>query len=149
MPTTKNTEKKIIGREEWCSFPQLHIPAINARVDSGAKTSSIQASEVEIIEKKGEKWARFTVVPLEDNIENKIICEAKLVGQKMIKSSSGIAEERYIIQAELTLGEDTFEIELSLANRNTMKFKMLLGRQAMSGRYLINPGKTHLQRRDI
>lgn len=141
----KTKNKKIIGREEWCAFKELNIPAINARVDSGAKTSSIQASEIETIKKDGEKWVRFVVYPLEANSHNSIQCEAKLVGKRFIKSSSGVSEERYIIQSAVTIGEDTFDIELSLASRNTMKFRMLLGRQAMSGRYLINPGKTHLQ----
>lgn len=138
---------KIIGSEEWCAFDRLKIPAIRARVDSGAKTSSIQATEIKLIKKNDEKWVRFIVYPLQKNSTVKVICRAKLVGKRSIKGSFGISEERLIIKAPVTIGEDTFDIELSLANRNTMEFRMLLGREAMVGRYLINPSAKHVQKR--
>jgi ribosomal protein S6--L-glutamate ligase len=131
---------KIIGSEEWCAFNQIKIPAIRARIDSGAKTSSIQATEIKLIKKNDEKWVRFAVYPLQENSTIKVVCRAKLVGKRSIKGSFGISEERLIIRTPVAIGEDTFDIELSLANRNTMEFRMLLGREAISNRYLINPG---------
>lgn len=138
---------KIIGSQEWCAFKQLKIPAILARIDSGAKTSSIQATEIDLIKKNDEDWVRFEIYPIQKNETVKVVCRAKLAGKRMIKGSFGISEERLIIKAPVTIGDDTFDIELSLANRNTMEFKMLLGREAMAHRYLINPGAKHLQKK--
>ena len=142
----KINELKIIGSEEWCAFDELKIPAIRARIDSGAKTSSIQATEIKLIKKNDENWVRFVVYPLQKNNNIKIICRAKLVGKRSIKGSFGISEERLIIKVPLTIGEDTFEIELSLANRNSMEFRMLLGREAIANRFVINSGVKNVQK---
>ena len=137
---------KVIGSEEWCAFDELKLPAILARIDSGAKTSSIQANNIKLIKKNKEDWVQFHVYPLQKNTIINVTCIAKLVGKRSIKGSFGISEERLIIRAPITLGEDTFDIELSLANRNTMEFRMLLGREAIANRYLINPAQKHLQK---
>ncbi|MCL4154063.1 UNVERIFIED_CONTAM: hypothetical protein GTU68_045130, partial [Idotea baltica] len=129
----------IIGSEEWCVFKDLGIPAIKARVDSGAKTSSIQATGLKIVTKGTEEWVKFEVNPLPENRSIGFSCEARLVDRRMVKSSSGISEERLVVKTPVTLGEDTFDIELTLANRDTMEFRMLLGREALMDRYIVNP----------
>ena len=134
----------IIGSEEWCSFETFGIPAIKARVDSGAKTSSIQANNIKIFFKETEKWVRFVINPLQLNSSISITCEAKVHAKRSVKSSIGISEERLVIITPITLGTDTFDIEVTLANRNSMEFRMLLGREALSNRYLINPSTTFL-----
>ena len=133
------TDLKIIGSEEWCVFENLGIPAIKARVDSGAKTSSIQATNLKIIMKGTQEWVKFEVSPLQENRSIAIPCQARLVDRRMVKSSSGISEERLVVRTPVTIGEDTFEIELTLANRDTMEFRMLLGREAINERYIVNP----------
>ncbi|MFS4418482.1 30S ribosomal protein S6--L-glutamate ligase [Maribacter sp. 2307ULW6-5] len=135
-------ELKVIGSEEWCQFGALGIPAIKARVDSGAKTSSIQATNIEMVNKGGQEWVRFEVNPLQDNRSIAIGCEARLVDRRTVKSSSGISEERLVISTSVTLGTDTFSIELTLASRDTMEFRMLLGREALIGRYVVNPAES-------
>jgi len=142
----KSKNLKIIGSQEWCAFTTLKIPAIRARVDSGAKTSSIQATEIKLIKKNDERWVRFVVYPIQRNKTIKVTCKAKLLEKRSIKGSFGISEERFIIKSPITIGEDTFDIELSLANRNTMEFRMLLGREAISNQFLINPAEKHLQK---
>lgn len=137
----------IVGSEEWCAFNQLNIPAIYARVDSGAKTSSIQATDIKLIKKNEEDWVNFVVYPMQRNTSIKVFCSSKVVDKRSIKGSFGISEERLIIKEPVTIGENTFEIELSLANRNTMSFKMLLGREALSNLYLINPAAKQLQKK--
>lgn len=134
----------IIGSEEWCSFDTFGIPAIKARVDSGAKTSSIQANYIKIFYKETEEWVKFEVNPLQVNRSISIKCEAKVHAKRSIKSSIGIAEQRIVIKAPITLGPDTFEIEITLANRDSMEFRMLLGREALHNRYLVNPSATCL-----
>lgn len=130
---------KIIGSEEWCVFNSLGVPAIKARVDSGAKTSSIQATNTKVVIRNNQEWVKFEVTPLQENRSITIPCEARLVDRRMVKSSSGISEERLVVKTPVTLGEDTFEIELTLANRDTMEFRMLLGREALTERYIVNP----------
>ncbi len=135
---------QLIGSEEWCVFEGLGVPAIKARVDSGAKTSSIQATNLKIINKNNQEWVKFEVTPLQENRSITIPCEARLVDRRMVKSSSGISEERLVVKTPVTMGDDTFEIELTLANRDTMEFRMLLGREALTDRYIVNPAVNYL-----
>lgn len=132
---------KIVGSEEWCVFEKLGIPAIKARVDSGAKTSSIHADNIEVFEKGGVDWVRFEVDPIQDHPETIVQCEAKLLRSKLVKSSMGASEERLMIRTRLTLGKKSFSIKLTLASRDTMNYRMLLGREALNKRYLINPAE--------
>lgn len=134
----------IIGSEEWCAFESFKIPAIKARVDSGAKTSSIQANNIKIFFKDTEEWVSFEVNPLQENRSVNIKCESKIHAKRNVKSSMGITEERLVIKAPLTFGDNVFEIELTLANRDSMEFRMLLGREALYNRYLVNPSSTYL-----
>jgi ribosomal protein S6--L-glutamate ligase len=135
---------KIIGSEEWCSFENFGIPAIKARVDSGAKTSSIQANNIKPFYKDTEEWVSFEVNPLQENRSITIKCEAKIYAKRTVKSSMGISEERIVVKTLTTMGSDTFEIELTLANRDSMEFRMLIGREALQNRFLVNPSVTNL-----
>ena len=137
---------KTIGSEEWCSFDELNIPAIKARVDSGAKTSSIQASNIKRVMKSGVRWVQFEVNPIQDNRSVTVICIARLVDVRNIKSSTGIMEKRYVIKTPLRLGNAIFDIELTLANRDSMDFRMLLGREALLGKYIIDIEKKYCSR---
>jgi ribosomal protein S6--L-glutamate ligase len=141
----KGKNLKVIGSQEWCAFNEFNMPAVHARIDSGARTSSIQATDIKLIKKKGEDWVHFVVYPIQGNTTVSVTCKTKLIGKRSIRGSFGISEERLIIKTPVTIGEDTFDIELSLANRNTMEFRMLLGREAIANRYLINVAKKHLQ----
>ncbi|GLU44287.1 30S ribosomal protein S6--L-glutamate ligase [Allomuricauda sp. NBRC 101325] len=136
---------KILGTEEWCRFEDMGIPAIKARVDSGAKTSSIQANKIKIFSKGLEQWVRFEVNPLQDNRSISILCQAKLVDTRNVKSSQGISEERPVVKTHVNIGGDIHEIELTLANRDTMEYRMLLGREAINERYLVDPSKSFCQ----
>ena len=135
---------KIIGSEEWCSFKTFSIPAIKARVDSGAKTSSIQANKIKTFYKDTENWVRFHVNPIQDNRSIDIICEAKIFAMRTVKSSMGITEERIVIETPVTIDGNTFNIKLTLANRDSMEFRMLLGREALNHRFLVNPAKKNV-----
>lgn len=136
---------QIIGCEEWCTFEELGIPAIKARVDSGAKTSSLQANNIKVFHKNLEPWVQFEVNPLQDNRSISIQCKSPIYDTRIIKSSSGIAEERIVIKKAVTVGNETFEIELNLASRETMEYRMLLGREAINGRFLVNPAESFTQ----
>ncbi|MGH2665644.1 30S ribosomal protein S6--L-glutamate ligase [Flavobacterium sp.] len=135
------SEKAIVGSEEWCSFPTLKIPFIKARVDSGAKTSALHAVNIKIFQKHGTDWIQFDINPLQNNEKAVIHCEAQLIDQRVVKSSSGFREKRYVIRTELHLGDDTWSVELTLTNRDSMGYRMLLGREAMLGRLIVDPEK--------
>lgn len=136
--------KIILGSEEWCSFPALGIPAIKARVDSGAKTSALHAINIAPFIKDGENWVKFDINPIQNNLKTVIHCEALLIDKRVVKSSSGFREQRYVIQTEIQLGNDSWKIEMTLTNRDSMGFRMLLGREAMSGRILVDPEQKYL-----
>ena len=136
--------KIILGSEEWCSFPELGIPTIKARVDSGAKTSALHAINIAPFKKEGHNWVKFDINPIQNNVKTVIHCEAPLVDKRIVKSSSGFREERYVIQTNLEIGNSNWIIEMTLTNRDSMGFRMLLGREAMSGRVLVDPEQQYL-----
>jgi ribosomal protein S6--L-glutamate ligase len=136
--------KIILGSEEWCSFPELGIPTIKARVDSGAKTSALHAINIAPFKKEGHNWVKFDINPIQNNVKTIIHCEAPLVDKRVVKSSSGFREERYVIQTNLEIGNSKWLIEMTLTNRDSMGFRMLLGREAMSGRVLVDPEQQYL-----
>jgi ribosomal protein S6--L-glutamate ligase len=136
--------KIILGSEEWCTFPELGIPSIKARVDSGAKTSALHAKNIAPFVKDGRNYVKFDVNPIQNNIKTVVHCEAPLVDKRVVKSSSGFREQRYVIQTSLEIGDSKWIIEMTLTNRDSMGFRMLLGREAMSGRVLVDPEQQYL-----
>ena len=136
--------KIILGSEEWCALPQLGIPTIKARVDSGAKTSALHAINIAPFKKDGQNWVKFDINPIQNNVKTIIHCEAPLVDKRIVKSSSGFREQRFVIQTNLEIGNGNWLIEMTLTNRDSMGFRMLLGREAMSGRVLVDPEQQYL-----
>jgi ribosomal protein S6--L-glutamate ligase len=134
--------KTVIGSEEWCAFPDMALPAIKARIDSGAKTSSLHAFNIHTFRRDGELWVSFEVHPMQNNRRTVIRCEKPVIDRRRVKSSSGVAETRYVISAPLKLGDEVWDVELTLANRDSMGYRMLLGREAMAGRLLVDPAES-------
>jgi ribosomal protein S6--L-glutamate ligase len=135
-----NENKKIIiGSEEWCSFPSLRIPAIKTRVDSGAKTSSLHAYNIKTFMRNNEAWVSFEAHPVQDDRKTVVTCESPIIDRRYVKSSSGNREKRYVISVPMQIGGNIWDIELTLTNRDSMGYRMLLGREAMSGRMLVDP----------
>ena len=134
-----NQDKIIIGSEEWVSLPDLNIPAIKVRVDSGAKTSALHAVNIQPFQRNNETWVTFDVYPLQHNGKKMIRCQAFVVDKRTVKSSTGNRENRYIIKTPLRIGDQTWDIEISLTNRDSMGYRMLFGREAMIGRMLVDP----------
>jgi ribosomal protein S6--L-glutamate ligase len=130
--------KTIIGSREWCSLPELGIELIKAKIDSGAKTTALHADNLTKFSRDGEYWVKFSLHPLKSKPELLVECEAKLLEKRIIKSSNGTKEERFVIETQLVLGNSSYPIEVTLTNRKLMGFQMLLGRQAMNKRVLID-----------
>ncbi len=143
-----NIEEKLpIGWREWVSLPSLAIPGIKAKIDTGARTSSIHASRIEIEKKRGKRYARFTVYPLTSNRNISIDCFTEIIDEKKVTDSGGRSEMRYFIRTDLVIGERRWKIDVSLSNRDKMRFRLLLGREALAGKVVIDPKKQYLTSR--
>jgi len=137
----------VFGWLEWAALPDLHIPAIRAKVDTGAKTSALHADEVEDFERDGKPWIRFITRPVTRRPKIYLRCEAPLVDRRAVISSNGVAEERSVIRTRINIGKHSWKADVTLTNRDTMRYRMLLGRRAMSGHALVDPGETFVQKR--
>ncbi|TMO71974.1 ATP-dependent zinc protease [Pseudoalteromonas sp. S3785] len=136
--------KLTVGWREWLSLPELGIEKIKAKVDTGARTSCIHAVNIEEYQKNGEKWVKFIAQPLQGDEQTQVKCSAKVKKIKAVTSSSGQKEMRYFIETTLHAGQHSWPIEVTLTNRATMKFRMLLGRTAMENHLVVNPALSHL-----
>jgi hypothetical protein len=133
-----------IGWREWVSLPDLGVGAIKAKIDTGARTSALHAYQIEPFRRGGALWLRFELHPIQRGEASKVTCEARAIDERTVRNSGGGVERRYIIKTLLKLGEQAWSIELALANRDQMGFRMLLGRTALEGRALIEPGRSYL-----
>lgn len=147
----KHLEKITVGWREWVSLPELGIPAIKAKIDTGARTSALHAFEVEPFQEAGVRKVRFAIHPLQRRTDVVIQCVADVVDQRVVSDSGGHRERRYVICTPLRLGSHTWDIEMTLTARDSMRFRMLLGRTAMHGRIMVDPqssyrtGRAHAQ----
>ncbi|WP_404342606.1 ATP-dependent zinc protease [Pseudoalteromonas mariniglutinosa] len=138
------TEKVHVGWREWLSLPDLDIAQIKAKVDTGARTSCIHALDIEEYTEQGETWVKFYTHPVQENEDVRVECHAKVKKRKFVTSSSGQKELRYFIETTLGAGGKSWPIEITLSNRSTMKFRMLLGRTAMENRLVVDPALSYL-----
>ncbi len=140
--------KKSVGWREWISLPEIGILAMQCKVDTGAKTSALHAFKVDSFERDGQLWVRFSVHFDETDLSKIQVCEAKVIDQRSVTDSSGNVSERFFIETLLEIGEGHYRIQVSLTDRDTMKFNMLLGRSALrKGHFIVDPGKSYLQGR--
>ena len=136
--------KIIIGWREWLALPDLGIQAIKAKVDTGARTSALHTFGLELFDKGGMPKVKFGIHPLQRRQDIEINCVADVVDRRRVTSSAGQSEMRYVIRTFVALGEIRWPIELTLTNRRSMRFRMLLGRAAISGPLLVDPAKSYL-----
>ena len=137
----------ILGWEEWVALPELGLPAIKAKVDTGARTSALHAVFVEPFGPSRAPKVRFGVHPIPRRADVEIICTARVVDRRDIRSSNGEREQRYVISTLLQVGHREWPIEVTLTNRDTMIYRMLLGRQAIAEDVLVDPGSSFRQPR--
>ncbi|MGD9300759.1 MAG: ATP-dependent zinc protease [Desulfobacterales bacterium] len=136
--------KLIVGWREWLALPDLGIQAIKAKIDTGARTSALHTFGLETFEKGGILKVKFGVHPLQRRTDIEVNCFADVVDRRRVTSSDGQSEKRYVIRTFVTLGQLLWPIELSLTSRKEMRFRMLLGRAAISEHLLIDPAKSYL-----
>ncbi len=144
MTASQKPPKPIVGWREWISLPALGIDAIKAKIDTGARSSSLHAFDVEEFDRDGTRWVRFVVHPLQRDSKTTLRAEAPVLEFRHIRSSSGHMSHRPVVQVEIELGGQRWPIELTLAARDEMGFRMLLGREAVRGRFVVDPGRSYV-----
>jgi hypothetical protein len=134
-----------VGWREWLALPDLEVARIKAKVDTGARSSALHAYNMRLYERRGRPYVSFDIHPLQRNADHSIAARAEIVAVRSIRSSSGQVELRPVIETRIAIGEQVWPIELTLTNRDEMGFRMLLGRQAIRGRFLVDGGRSYLQ----
>jgi ribosomal protein S6--L-glutamate ligase len=136
----------VLGWEEWIALPSLGLPAIKAKIDTGAKTSALHAEAIEAYGPASAPRARFIIRPAPRRPDIAITCIAPIIDRRSITSSNGIPEERFVISADIAIAGRLWPIEISLSDRGEMNYRMLLGRQALTGTgLLIDPSASIVQ----
>ncbi|MBV1887541.1 MAG: RimK/LysX family protein [Parvibaculaceae bacterium] len=142
-----NTEevggKRLIGWREWVALPDFDTPPIKAKIDTGARTSALHAFRIKPFWKDAAPYVEFYIHPEQHRRKPEIRCEAPLLEQREITSSNGQKEIRYVIETNADIGGEVFNIELTLTNRDELGFRMLIGRQAVRGHFIIDPGRSY------
>lgn len=144
MKDLKKKPLSIIGWREWVSFPELNIKNIKAKIDTGARTSSLHAFDLKFIKKNKKEYVEFKVHPKQRDSHYTINCRAEVIDYRKVVSSNGHSELRPVIRTQLKFGDEKFDIELTLTNRSVMGFRLLLGRTSLKSRYLIDVSKSYL-----
>lgn len=139
-----NAELPIIGWREWLSLPDLGIPGIKAKIDTGARSSALHTHDYTVFTENGVEMVRFHLHPLTATDRVELECVAPVSDFREVKDSGGHPEQRVFIRPRIELGGVSWEIDLSLTNRESMKFRMLLGRSALANRFVVHPSKSYL-----
>ncbi len=135
----------IIGACEWIGLPLLDVNKLRARIDTGAKTSALHVSDLETFRKRGADWLRYRVAIGSPRPNRYVDCESRLTNIRKVRNTSGKMEERFCINTRLLIGATGWDAEITLACRRKMRYRMLLGRTAMSHHALVDPGRRYLQ----
>lgn len=143
MAKSRHPDRLIVGWREWVSLPDLGIERIKVKVDTGARSSSLHAYDLQEFERGGERWVRFKVHPAQRNSAQVVQAEAAVLEFRSVRSSSGRVTLRPVIVTNIALLGFTWPVELTLANRDAMGFRMLLGRQAFRRRFLVDGGRSY------
>ncbi len=141
---SKKIDLSVIGWREWVALPDLKIDQIKCKVDTGAKTSALHAYFIESFKKSGCEYVRYGMHPIQKNSDTEVICTSKVHDQREITDSGGHREKRYVILTTIKLGQHNWQAEVTLTDRETMLFRMLLGRDAIKNQFIVNPARSYL-----
>lgn len=142
--TSASTEILTFGWREWVELPDLGLPAIKAKVDTGARTSALHAFNLRPFIENGKQRIEFSIHPKQKDIKTVVVCQSDVLDQRIVSDSGGHREERFVILTTLDIGGHKWSIEMTLTARDNMKFRMLLGRTAIENRALVDTSASYL-----
>lgn len=137
-------EGLVVGWEEWVALPELGLPALKAKTDTGARTSAIHAFAIQPFGSEDKPFVRFGIHPEPGNPDIEVFCSAPVVDKRDVTSSNGQTELRYVIKTPIVIGDKKWDIEITLTNRENMSYRMLLGRTALEG-IAVQPAESFIQ----
>lgn len=135
----------MLGWREWVALPELGIRLIKAKIDTGARSSALHAYTIDPYFIGGRRWIMFAIHPKQKHRNISIECHAPVKDRRIVTDSGGHKQRRYVIETDILLGQSLIRTEVTLTNRDTMLFRMLLGRTTIDNRYIIDPGASYLQ----
>jgi len=133
-----------LGWREWVGLPEHGVDWVKAKVDTGARTSSLHAAGLHTFEMENREWVRFSVYPWQRSSADAVLVEARVLDRRRVRSSSGATERRPVVVLPVRIGDQVVDVEFTLTRRDQMGFRMLLGRQALRGRFLVDTGRSYL-----
>ena len=142
--STTSSEPAFVGWRELVGLPDLVDERIPAKIDTGARTSSLHATDIERFDRDGQRWVRFQL-DLGEGRSQPVSCEVPRADRRIITSSNGESQDRFIIKTRLQLGSNIYRAEFSLADRSDMQFPILIGRTALRSRFVVDSGRSWLQ----
>lgn len=149
MKESKRKERVLVGWREWLALPDLNVAQIKAKVDTGARTSALHAEDIRYVRRRNGTLVQFIVSTEQDGNWVRTVALAPLLDERKVRSSNGTAELRPVIETRVRLGEREWLIEVTLTRRDMMGFPMLLGRQAVKGHAVVDPGRSFLNGKTV
>jgi hypothetical protein len=143
--TEFSIQKAVLGWREWVALPELDIRMIKAKIDTGARSSALHAYTIDPYFIGGQRWIMFAIHPKQKHRNVSIECHAPVKDRRLVTDSGGHKQRRYVIETNIILGQALIRTEVTLTNRDTMLFRMLLGRTAINNHYIIDPSASYLQ----
>ena len=140
----RKKELMTLGWREWVDLPELGLVSIKAKVDTGARTSALHAFEVCQFDADGRRRVEFRMHPRQKDNDTVVVCRADVIDERVVRDSGGHTEKRWVIETPVTIGGETWPIEITLTARDDMLFRMLLGRTAIRKRAVVDPARSYL-----
>lgn len=142
-PVDRGADLPVLGWREWVALPDWNVMHVKSKIDTGARTSTLHAFDLQWFERDGASWVRFGIQPWQRSVADAVVAEAPVVSTRDVKSSSGTVDHRPVVRTRVVLHGTPVEAEITLTRRDDMGFRMLIGREALRGRFVVDPGVSY------